>query len=93
MAILVLIGIVCVGGFIVYKRKFAHRDLSVSMHFQNPRTTFDAAKVNICKIPTLMHNSSRLNEIFINGKPDNSLYPVSANDNDITLTDFRKSSN
>lgn len=74
----VLLGIVVIvmGGFFIYKRKLADRDINVSMHFQNPKTAFDAAKLRICQMPEMVRGSSRLNEIFVNGRHDTSKVPV-----------------
>lgn len=65
------------GGFFIYKRKFANNDVNISMHFQNPKTVYDAAKLRISRMPEMVRNSSRLNEIFVNGRLDTSKVSVS----------------
>lgn len=77
LSVLLVIVVIVMGGFFIYKRKFTDRDINVSMHFQNPKTAFDAAKLRICKMPEIVRGSSRLNEIFVNGRQDTSKVPVS----------------
>lgn len=38
------------------------------MHFQNPRSTIDAAKVKICQLPEMVCRTARGNEIFAPSK-------------------------
>lgn len=62
------------GGIFIYKRYNARTDSNISMHFENPRAAYDAARVKM----------SKLNEITIrpqkrfNGENSVSYNPIYA---------------
>lgn len=65
VALLFLLVVIVMGSIFAYKRKLYQKKFNVSMHFQNPRSTYDAAKVKICQIPEMVSRTARLNEIFV----------------------------
>lgn len=77
ISVLLVIVVLVMGGIFIYKRKCPQTDCNISMHFQNPKTAFDAAKLRICQMPEMVRGSSRLNEIFVNGRQDTTKVPVS----------------
>lgn len=51
------------GGLFIYKRFYAKGNMNISMHFENPRSTMEAARVKMCKLNEIMisrhHNNNK----------------------------------
>lgn len=57
------------GGLFIYKRFYAKSDCSIRMHFENPRTAMEAARVKMCKLNEIMINRQNNNNNTSRGEP------------------------
>lgn len=79
--IIILLIILVMGGLFVYRRFYDKKPINLSIHFENPRSVMEAARVKMGK---LNERVNRKNNSSRNDTPHNSTMIEEQENNDLT---------
>lgn len=70
LSIIVVLIVLVMGGLFVYRRFYGKPNCNISMHFENPRSAMEAARVRMCKLNEIMIHRNNNNNNNTSGHND-----------------------